>query len=312
MASAAPHFKLAAPAIRGHKRTLPREQSMPEAAPIKDSVGAALRFVREQWRFVITLAAAGAIASASMTALSLVPALSMFASLGAGLVQAGVYAAFIGAVLFGPATLRNRWLADGGRVWAAMVIVGFILSISFFVLGVAVMILLAAGPLAAYRPALEQAGQDANAVMAVFTRFAQENPGLMLALALGFATVWLLLTSRLYFAAPATVEQGRILTFETWNWTRGAVVRIVAARLLLLVPANILTGVLGYFAGRAVGVDTMDFTAAMSVASTSNVGLVAYVLMASFVAFALYSALEAALSTYLYRALKPAPAPAAA
>src|SRR6185503_4950944 len=213
---------------------------MPDAqsAPIKDSVGGALRFLREQWRFVFTLSAAGAIASALMTALSLVPALGIFATLGSGLVQAGVYAALIGAVLFGPATLRNRWLADGGRVWSAMVIVGFLLYIVFFVLSIPVMIVLAAGPLAAYQQALERAGQDPNAVMEIFTRFATENPGAVLAVLLFFGAVWFFLTSRLYFAAPATVDAGRLLTLETWNWTRGHVLKIIAARLMLLLPAN--------------------------------------------------------------------------
>jgi len=220
-------------------------------------------------------------------------------------VQAGVYAALIGAVLFGPATLRNRWLADGGRVWSAMVIVGFLLFIVFLVVSIPVMIVLAAGPLAAYQQALERAGQDPNAVMEVFTRFATENPGAVLAVLLFFGAVWFFLTSRLYFAAPATVDAGRLLTLETWNWTRGHVLKIISARLMLLLPANILTGALGYMAGRLSGVDTMTFTPSMSVASTSNAGFVIYVLLASFVAFALYSALEAALSTYLYKALKP-------
>ena len=135
--------------------------------------------------------------------------------------------------------------------------------------------------------------------------FAEANPGALLAVTLFYCAVWLLLTSRLYLAAPASVEQGRILTFETWAWTKGSMLRITAARLMLLLPANILAFAIGYLAGRVVGVDAMNSGAMAETASSNPAGYLFYVLVATFITFVLYSSLEAGLSSYIYRGLKP-------
>lgn len=273
---------------------------------IRDCVGGALRFVREQWRFIFTLAGAGALLTATLTALALaVPVLGLLNGVGSGLVKAVVYAMLIGAVLYGPAALRNRWLGDGGRVWSAMVIIGLLLILVFFVLSIPVMMLLIAGPLGPYSEELTRAGSDTAQVMTIMTRFAEANPGAVLAVAALYTALWLFFTSRLYLAAPASVESGRVMSLETWNWTRGAALKIIGARLMLLLPANIFTGALGYLAGRLFGVDALNPAASIS----NGAALAVYIAIGTFVTFALYMALEAALSTFIYRALKPAPAP---
>jgi len=277
------------------------------AVPIRESVGAALRFSRENLRFIVIVAALGAVATTLISAIGIAaPALVPLVSLGTALVQTFVYAAFTGCALFGAPAVRNRWPADGGRVWAAMVVIAFLMFIVLVVVTIPVMIMLMVGPLASYVPELTRAGRDEAAVMAVMTRFVEEKPGAILAVMLFYAAIWFVLTSRLYLAAPATVDQRRILTFETWAWTKGATLRIIAARLMLLLPANILVGALGYLIGRLVGVNTLSPGAAAIAANP--LGLIVYTLVASFITYALYLALEAGLSTSLYQGLKPAAA----
>jgi hypothetical protein len=267
--------------------------------PIRDTVGAALRFVRAHWRFATLAAGLGAGASVLIAAVSLAASeLALLGMVASGFVQAFVYAAFTAAALTGAAPARIA--SDGMRVWAAMVVIGLFLSIVFFLLLITATMVLFAGPLAPYLSDLQNAGQDQAAVMAVMTRFAEQNPGPLLAVLLVFGTVWLLLTSRLYLAAPASVEAKRILTFETWKWTKGAMVRIAAARLMVLLPANVLVGALGYLAARLFAIDPFGPDADGNVG-----GFLAYVFVAHFVTFALFSPLEAALSAFIYRGLKP-------
>jgi hypothetical protein len=286
---------------------------MAEAAGlIRESVGAALRFSRENARFIAVVGGVGALVMALLALLGLVAQpVSLITSVASGVAQAFAYAALTGAALFGASEARRRWLREGGRLWAAMVIVGFFLFIVFFVISIPVMMVLAVGPLAAYRDELTSAGANQAEVMAVMTRFAEENPGVMIAVFAFYCAAWLLLSSRLYLAAPATVEQERVSTFETWAWTRGSTLRIVGARLMLLLPANIFVGALGYLAGRLVGVDTLNPTASVATVAANPLGFAFYVFVATFLSLALYSALEAGLSATLYRALKPAAAESA-
>lgn len=282
--------------------------------PVRDSIGAAMRFVRENWRFVFAVAGIGAVASAALTGLAAaVPQLGLVISVGSWFVQSCIYAVLLGAVLFGAGAVRTRWAANGGRVLASMVVVGFFMTIIMVVISIPVMIALAAGPLAPYAEELQQAGSDETAVMNILMRFIGENPLAVIIVVLFYFTIWILLTSRLYLAAPATVDQNRILSFDTWPWTKGAMLRIAGARLLLLIPANILTGAFGYLVSRAMGFNTLDMTGTAHYMQQNPIGFVAYTLASTFVALALYSSLEAGLSANLYRALKPAnvPPPAA-
>jgi hypothetical protein len=272
---------------------------------IRDSVGEALRFSRENWRVIASVGAAGAVTTAALTWIGLlVPVFGIFTGIASGFVQAFVYAALIGAVLFGASAVRGRVGGDGMRVWAAMVVVGFFLLIVFFVLSIPVFMALFAGPLGAYTQQLEQAGSNQEAVRGVMITFAEENPLAVLIVMLFYAAIWFLLTSRLYLAAPASVEQNRILTFETWAWTKGSALRITGARLLLLLPANVLAGALGYLIGRGFGVDTLNLAADAAAIQANPTGFVAYVLISSFITFAVYSALEAGLSSNIYRSLR--------
>ncbi len=280
------------------------------AVPIRESVGAALRFARDNLRFVLITAAAFAGASVLVTSASLlVPQAGILTMVASGIIQAFCYAVLIGAALFGAQTLGGRWRNDGWRVWAAMVVIGFFLAIVMFVLTIPVSIVLAAGPLTPYVADLQHAGSDQDAVLRVMTRFIQDNPTAILLVALFYTVVWFFLTSRLYLAAPASIDAGRILTFETWKWTKGSMLRITAARLLLLAPAYVLAGAIGHLIGRLVGINTLDPASISAAVAANPIGVLGFDLLRSFIILALYAPLEAGLSSYLYRGLKPADAP---
>lgn len=275
---------------------------------VQTCVGEALRFTRENVRFILAVAllGAGGIAAVSVLA-GISPALGFIALMGPGLLQAFAYAALTGASLYGTSAVRHRIVGDGARVWLAMAVVGFFLFIVTIIAGIPAMIALISGPLAPFVPRLQEAGQDEQRVLAVLMEFAEANPGALLGVMAFFFVIWMLLTSRLYLAAPASIDQGRVQTFETWSWTKGAMLRIVGARLMLLVPANILAGAMGYLAGRAVGVNTMDLASMTGAAASNPAGVLIAAFAANFCSLALYSALEAGLSAAFYRALKPAP-----
>jgi len=284
----------------------------PGAVPVRESVGAALRYVRENIRFIAIVAGIFAAASTLVSAFALaMPQAGILTMVANGIIQAFCYGALGAGALYGVEAVRARWSQDGWRVWASMVVVGFFMAIVVLVFSIPVTITLVAGPMARYSADLQAAGSDQAAVMQVMTRFFEENPGSVLAVVLFYGAVWLLLTSRLYLAAPASVDARRILTFETWNWTKGAMFAITWARMMLLVPAYILMFAITMLLGRLFGFNMLDGASLQAAVAANPVGLIIFEFISSFVVLALYASLEAGLSSYLYRGLKPADAPAA-
>jgi hypothetical protein len=280
------------------------------AVPVRESVGAALRFLRENLRFALLTAALFAAIATALTALGVfVPQAGLATTIGSLVMQAFCYAIFTGAALFGPAAIASRWRMDGWRVFASMTVVGFFLLIVMFVLTFVVSIVLAAGPIAPYVADLQRAGSDQAAVMAVMTRFLEENSATVLVVLLVYTIIWFLLTSRLYLAAPASVEAGRVLSFETWKWTKGSMLRITAARLLLLAPAYMFTFAVSQLVDGLAGFNALDPASVTATVAGNPAGVLVSAFINSFIVLALYAPLEAGLSAYLYRGLKPADAP---
>ena len=264
----------------------------------RDCVGVALRFVRGRYLLVLISALIGAVLTAAFVAIGLSsPFVALVSDVSNWLVQTFVFAAFVKAALGNGERIKPQ---DGFRLFGAMVVIGFFLFLVFFVLMIPGAIVLIAGPMSAYIPDMQRAGQDQAAMMQVMARFAEANPAPLLAFFAFYGILWFLLTSRLYLAAPATVDAKRVLTFETWAWTRGMTLKIAGARLMLLVPAFVLMGALTYLAARALGVDPTSATARPQVGAFT-----AYIAIDRLLFFAAYLALEAGLSTALYRALKP-------
>lgn len=280
--------------------------------PIRESVGAALRYVRENARFIITIGGIFALASTVISALALsVPQAGILTMVANGIIQAFCYGALVAGALYGVGEVRARWSRDSWRVWSSMVVVGFFMAIVVMVFTIPVSIVLAAGPLSRYAGELQAAGSDQARVMDIMLRFVEENPLAIVLVVAFYGAVWLLLTSRLYLAAPASIDAGRILTFETWNWTKGAMVRISLARIMLLIPAYMLMFALTLLLGRSFGFNLLDSASLEAAVRANPVGVMIFEFISSFLAMALYAALEAGLSAYLYRGLKPADAPAA-
>lgn len=282
--------------------------------PIRESIGAAVRMWREQAGFVLILAAVGALAQ---TALAM-GAQALAANMGLGfllqtallLASAVLYAVLLGVFQSGQAGWAQRAGADGLRVFAAMAVVGFFLAIVFVVGGIPGFLILGMY-LAPYMGDLEAAGQNETMQMEVMGRFVEENLGPVLAVTLVYALIWLALTSRLYLAAPATAAEKRVLTFETWAWTKNNMLRIAAARIALLFPAMILAGGLQVLFAAAIGVNVNDIFSVAALAQSNPALFALYSLIGQFLSLALLISLEAALSVYLYRGLKPAEAPPA-
>lgn len=276
--------------------------------PIRESVGAALRVVRENTGFVGTVALVSAAVMAMITLTSnFAGPLSIFLSAAALFASAASYGALTETALEGPSAARAKVWSNGMRVLGAMLVVGLFMAIVSLVLLIAISVML--GPvLTPYAAELERVGQDSEAGMALLLRMVQENPAPFAVATLFFGAVWLMISSRVFLAAPASVARGRIITFETWAWTKGNMLRICAARIVLLGPAYVLVTALSQLFGFAVGTDVMSPTAFATFATGNLLGAAVFVFANTFVNLAVFSSLEAALSAYLYQGLKPADA----
>jgi hypothetical protein len=276
--------------------------------PVFESVGAATRTFSQHWRFSLIAGAAAAAASTALTLMSAsLPMIALVFSIAGTLVHAYLYAGQLGASLNGPQTVLSRLGADGGRVWSAMAIIGFLLMIISLIYAIVASIVIFSGA----PEVMNEFGansEDPAAAMQALGRLWEEQGGLLVGVGLAFFAIWMLLTSRLYLAAPASYEAQRILTFETWTWTKGNMLRILAARLLLLLPVYLLLSVITGSIGVAVGINPMDIASMTSAAASNAAGYAAYLFVGQLLTFGVYFGLEAALSAYLYRGLKPADA----
>lgn len=277
--------------------------------PVREVVGAALGFLREN---AVVVAVAAGIGAGVMALLAMLaanaPAVGILIGVASSLVSAFVYAALTGAALYGAGGVAQRLFADGGRVWASMVVIGFFLLIVFIVLLIPGFILLAVFLAPRYGTELQAVSGDEAGSVALMERIATENPLMLLGFALFYGLLWLALTSRLFLAAPASIDNKRILTFETWAWTKGNMMRIIGARIMLLLPAYILVSALSYILAMALGVNMMDPANVAAFAQRNSVLYALLAFVSGFVQIGLYRALEAGLSAYLYRGLKPASA----
>jgi hypothetical protein len=268
--------------------------------PIIRSAAEAVGFLREHWRFALMVAGVGA---SAQFAVVLTLGSTLFGFAAASLVSAGVYASLFGAALYGPGAVRGRLVRDALRLWVTMALLGVFLSIVAFTFLLFTMGFLV-GP---YAQEIEAAQADEAQMQAILLRAVQERPAAAFGLfALG-ASAWIALTSRLFLAAPASIEAGRPRVFDTWGWTKGALLRIVAARILLLGPALILWMSVHALLSAAIGLganNPFDLSAA-TVAAGNPTAFLALTFCSQILQIGLYMALEAALSVQLYRRLNP-------
>lgn len=269
--------------------------------PIFESAGQAVAYLRANWRFVSAVAGIGALAQ-GLSFLLLGPSVLWLVVLG--LVGAATHAAFLGGSILGTAAVPTRIGADTARVAAAMSIIGFFMAIAaFMIMYVAMSVLIAP-----YAEQAQAAREDSAQLMVIMNQAISAQPSVILWAAFVGIVILLALTSRLFLAAPASVDQNRVVVFQSWRWTKGNMLRIMAVRIVLLGPALILVGALQTLATAVLGAPGGDPTALAGFAQSNPALFAAFYAAASFIQIGIYGALEAGLAAYLYRGLKPAPA----
>jgi len=259
--------------------------------PVLESARAGLTFVATDWRLLLRPmfgGAAGLFLSAAM-----LPNAPMFALIVFAAAMTAAYAAFLRQAL-GVATGGFRaYLGDVGRLLGSVAIVAFFAALLMLVAGMAGGVALMT-QLAPYEPQLAQAQGDLVATNTILTAAFEENPTPFIVLTALYVVVWYAVTSRLYLTAPATIADKRVRTFETWPWTKGALLRIAAARFVLLVPLNFL------------GMAFAQLGAPIAAAGGAAAPFIAFafLMVLTLLLMALF-AVEAGLSAFLYRGLKP-------
>jgi hypothetical protein len=269
-------------------------------APARESIGAALRFVRSHWQTIAM--AAGAVALAQAAAMLLTgPSLIWMVVLIAGF--AVTYALYLNAAL-GAGDPRQGIAGHAGRLVLGMGMIGvFVFIVMLMVIFVAMYVLIAP-----YSAEIAAAGENEAAVRAIMERALAANPNVFLFSLTAGMVLLFVLTTRFYFAAPATVDRRRVTVFDSWRMTRGSFMRILTARIVLLGPALILVGALQSLAAMLLGAPS-DPASLIAYGQTNRVGFALFYASAIFFQLSIFSALEAGLSANLYRALKPADAP---
>lgn len=264
---------------------------------IRDVIGDALRFAVENWRLALLAAGAGA----------LVHLAAFFISGGGGLwlaalffASVGVYSALTIAALKGAGAVRAELTRAAPRVAASIGIAGFFVGIIVLMVVYLSMSVL----IAPYADEVRAAQENQQQLMAIMNRAVEEQPGVLLWALVAGALIVMLITSRFYLSVPASVDQNRIIAFESWRWTRGQTLRIFAARVGVLGPALILVGALQALIGIALGLGS-DPLAIANRSGANPTGFGLYYGGALFVQIALYANLEAGLSAAIYRRLTP-------
>jgi hypothetical protein len=199
----------------------------------------------------------------------------------------------------------RRGVMDALRVFAAISVLSFFLFIVFFAAFIPGAFIVASF----FPPSLadlQAAEGDPAASMRLAERMLREHWQPMLALGLLYGAIWMFLTSRLYLAAPASVAQERVRTFETWAWTKGEAWRISAARLLLLLPVWFVLTLLQAGLSAALGAGAFDPGAMQALMTREPLKYLALLAPMQVLSLLVYSGLEAGLSAHLYQRLQPA------
>jgi hypothetical protein len=278
--------------------------------PIIESMQAAWRGALKAAPAIVPAALVGALVATGLNYLSMRTGLggNLIGQMGLSVLSgAGVALFFAAAVLASSgkdARLGPGVLALASKLFAAMAVIGFFLLI-VMVVGALPGLIMVGMIFAPYQNELAAAQNDPTAGMALFRQvFAEQGVSLLL-IGLLYGLIWLAITSRLYLAAPASVLENRVASFETWRWTQGNLVRISAARLVTLAPPLIIAGFVQAIVSSLLGVNTGDPAAVLASVQANAAPFIVASFVSTAASFIVYGACEAALSAYLYRGLKP-------
>lgn len=179
--------------------------------------------------------------------------------------------------------------------------VSFVFAVYWLAVLIVVMTLFAAAvqAMGVTQAQLEAIGSDFPRMQEIGQQALATGPGQLVLWALGLSLVGLVfLLTRLTLFAPATVLEGRVLTFRTWGWTRGETVRIFAAGALVIVPLFLASFALGLVLAAGLGAAFGGGGASMAQLFGFNLGLALPMTL-------LATPAMVGLSAYLYRGLRP-------
>lgn len=260
--------------------------------PVLESARAGITFVGAEWRALLRPMFGGA--GALFLAAALLPTAALPAVLVFFVGVTAAYGAFLRQALGVATGGLQAFGVDVGRLLGSAAIVGFFVLLLMLVAGMAGGVALMT-QLAPYEAQLAQVQGDLAATNTILMGAYEENPTPFLILTALYVLVFYAVTSRLYLTAPATIADKRVRTFETWPWTKGSLLRIAAARFVLLVPLNFLAMMIAQLGGPI----------AAAAGPAAPFAAFAFLMILTLMLMALLAA-EAGLSAFLYRGLKPA------
>ena len=212
---------------------------------------------------------------------------------------------FLGAVL--RLAIRNEYVQPAGVTFAAdelrLLGVGLLLSLAigpFIILGVLVLSIVVLGRLAQSPDELERIMGDPKALADAMTQ-SLGSTGVMLLgfgmLAFALALCWVAI--RLCLANAATVGERRVVIFQTWGWTKGNLLRVLAAAILTYAPMALALWVISSILDFAIfGGDPQRFVELPRAVQAASVGLNSYLA-------AILGVPIPALLAQLYKGLRP-------
>lgn len=283
-----------------------------DKVPILECVRASWRFLVQHWRLFLSTAAVVAAISQSGLILSFLMAPAdgqPQSALQGPLNDMLIYApAVIASVFFLAAVLRkavrDEFIGRTGLAFGAdeRRLLGVMLAMACLYLPLAglvavVLAITALGRIATSQEALDALLADPEAMNDAITLALGEagSAALLLFIMLVFA-IFILIAARLSMVNAATVGERRIVIFQTWSWTRGNVLRVIAALILTFLPVIMINNLIG-----SVAIAIMQ---SMPGAGES----IPLLVMASFVvsfATSMTSIPTIALGATLYKGLRP-------
>ncbi|WP_395647960.1 hypothetical protein [Terricaulis sp.] len=275
---------------------------MAQKLSIRVVIGEALRTVRGNPQVLLSVAAAGA--AAHGLAFVTLGSSGVWAALLA-LISAAIYAVLTRFALDGDARgIRTNLAGDTLRVSMSTSIVAFFILIVVFVLLYLTMMVLI-GPYAEQAKQLADAKDQAGTQELMQRAMTEQSAVVPAAMIIG-GLILFAITSRFFVAVPQSLAKGRVMAFDSWRLTRGALLQIAAARVVLLLPAIIFAGALQSLFAFAIGLNPNDILATAAAAQQNPLAFVAFFTVGQFLQIAIYTSLEAALSVAIFRALAPA------
>ncbi len=283
-----------------------------DKVPILECVRASWTFLVQHWRLFLPAAALVAAISQTGAILSflLAPAEGQSQSaLQAAIDQVLIYApALIASVVFAAAVLRkavrDEFTGRTGLAFGAdeRRLLGVMLAMACLFLPLIGLVLLVLSitvfsRIATSQEALEALLADPDAMNAAIALALGEagSAALSLFIMIIFA-IFILLAARLCMVNAATIGERRIVIFQTWSWSRGNVLRVIAALILTFLPVIMINNLIGSVA-----------IAVMQSASGAGPSIPVFVLASFAVSFVttLTSLPTVAPGAILYKGLRP-------